>query len=130
MTYLALKYLHVSCVVLSGAGFFLRGLLMFAASPMLDRRWIRVVPHLVDTVLLGSAVALSVTSGQYPVVQNWLTTKVVVLLIYILCGMMALKRGRTRAARVGFFGAALLAFGFIVSVALSRSPLGIFVIFV
>ena len=66
MIYLALRNLHIACVVLSGAGFLLRGLWMLGASPLLGRRWVRVVPHLVDSALLASAVALAVTSGQYP----------------------------------------------------------------
>lgn len=126
MIYLALKYLHVGCVALSGTGFFLRGLWMFCGSPLLHRRWVRIVPHLVDTTLLGSAVALAVISGQYPLAQDWLTAKLVALLVYILCGMMALRRGRTRAVRAGFFVAALLTLAYIVSVALARSPFGVF----
>ena len=126
MIYLALGYLHSSCVVLSGAGFLLRGLWMLCDSPLLERRWVRVVPHLVDTALLASAAALAVRSGQYPLAQHWLTAKVVALLAYILCGTMALKRGRTRAVRCFFFVVALILFGYIVSVAMTRSPLGVF----
>lgn len=129
MTYLMLRNLHVSCVVLSGAGFLLRGLWMFAASPMLNRRWVRVFPHVVDTTLLGSAVALAVISGQYPLAQNWLTAKVIALLCYILCGTMALKRGRSQAVRSAFFVAALAVFAYIVSAAMTRSPLGVFALF-
>lgn len=126
MIYLALKILHVSCVVVSGSGFLLRGLLIFFASPLLNRPWVRVVPHVVDTVLLGSAVALAVISAQYPFAQDWLTAKLIALLIYILCGLMAFRRGRARGLRAGFFVAALLAFIYIVSVAIARSPLGPF----
>lgn len=130
MIYLALRNLHIACVVLSAAGFLLRGWWMFAASPLLGRRWVRVVPHLIDSVLLASAVALAVASGQYPLAQDWLTAKVVALVAYILCGTMALKRGRTRAVRSVFFVAALAILGYIVSVAMARSPLGFFAKFV
>ena len=130
MIYLALRNLHIACVILSGAGFFVRGLWLFSGSPMLSRRWVRVVPHVVDTTLLGSAVALVVISGQYPLAQSWLTAKGVALLGYILCGTMALKRGRTRAVRAWFFIAALAVFAYIVSVAITRSPLGASVLFV
>jgi uncharacterized membrane protein SirB2 len=128
MTYLALRNLHVACVGLSGAGFFLRGLLMLCASPLLDRHWVRLAPHLVDTGLLASAVALAAISGQYPLVQDWLTAKLAALLVYILCGMMALTRGRSRAVRAVFFVLALLAYAYIVSVAMTRNPLGLFVL--
>ena len=124
MSYLILKHLHVGCVVLSGAGFLLRGVWMLADSPWLQRPVVRVVPHVVDTVLLASAIAMTVISAQYPFVQPWLTAKFCGLLAYILLGMMALKRGRTKAQRATFFFAAMLAFAYIVSVALLRDPRG------
>ena len=64
--YLAIKDLHVTCVILSGIGFFVRGLWRLRASPMLQRRWVRVFPHLVDTVLLGSAITMAVPSHLRP----------------------------------------------------------------
>jgi len=126
MLYLALKNLHVLCVVVSGSGFFLRGLWMLSDSPRLNLRWVRVVPHVVDTLLLVSAIAMAVIGAQYPFAQDWLTAKLIGLLVYILCGMMALRRGKSKTTRGIFFAAALLAFAYIVSVALTRSPLGVF----
>ena len=122
MIYPALKHLHVTCVALSGLGFALRGFWMLTDSPRLGLRWVRVVPHVVDSLLLGSAVALAVLTAQYPFVQGWLTAKLAGLLVYILCGTMALKRGRTKASRAVFFFAALMAFAWIVSVALTKNP--------
>lgn len=126
MSYLALKHLHLTCVVLSGTGFFLRGLWMLLDSPLLQRRWVRIAPHLIDTLLLGSAVAMAVLSAQYPFVQDWLTAKVLGLLVYILCGAVALRRGRTKRQRAVFYLLALAVFAWIVSVALTRDPLGLF----
>lgn len=126
MLCLALKNLHVLCVVVSGSGFFLRGLWMLSDSPRLNLRWVRVVPHFVDTLLLASAIAMAVISDQYPLAQDWLTAKLIGLLVYILCGMMALRRGKSKTTRGIFFAAALLAFAYIVSVAITRSPLGVF----
>jgi len=123
--YLLLKHLHVSCVVLSGSGFFLRGVWMLRESPLLQRRWVRVAPHLIDSLLLGSAISMAVISAQYPFAQGWLTAKLVGLLVYIGCGSVALKRGKTKALRSAFFVLALAAFLYIVSVALTRSPLGV-----
>lgn len=125
MDYLLLKNLHVMAVAISGTGFFLRGLLMLSDSPLLTHRWLKVLPHVVDTVLLGSAITMAVISAQYPFVQPWLTAKIFGLLAYILLGMMALKRGRTKPVRTAFFVAALLAFAYIVSVALTRDPRGL-----
>lgn len=126
MGYLILKHLHVGCVVLSGAGFLLRGLWMLADSPLLQRRSIRIVPHVVDTVLLGSAIAMMLISQQYPFVSGWLTAKLAGLLLYIVCGTMALKRARSKPQRAAFLLAAVLSFAWIVSVALTRNPLGFF----
>lgn len=123
MSYLALKHLHVTCVVLSGLGFSLRGWWMLTGSPLLQARLSRVVPHVVDTLLLGSALVMAWQSGQYPFAQGWLTAKFFGLLAYIACGTMALKRGKTPRQRLVFLVLALAAFAYIVSVALTRSTL-------
>lgn len=68
MIYLALKHLHVTCVLASGVGFLLRGMWMLAGRP-LSKRWVRILPHVVDTALVASAIALAVISHQYPFVQ-------------------------------------------------------------
>jgi uncharacterized membrane protein SirB2 len=122
--YLALKHLHLTAVILSFALFVLRGLWMLADSPALQRRWVRIVPHLVDTVLLASAIGLALTLRQYPFVDGWLTAKVLALIAYIILGSIALKRGRTKPIRAVAWIAALATFGYIVSVALTRHPLG------
>jgi uncharacterized membrane protein SirB2 len=125
MIYFALKHLHVTCVVLSGTGFVVRGGWMLQDSPRLQQRWVRVFPHVVDTLLLGSAISMAVISAQYPFALDWLTAKLFGLLAYIVFGTLALKRGRTKAQRAVFFVCALTAFAYIVSVALTRNPLGI-----
>ena len=120
MNYLALKHLHVTFAALSGSFFLLRGVWMLLDSPMLQRRWVRIVPHVVDTVLLTSALALVFWSGQFPFVQNWLTAKVLALLAYIVLGTIALKRGKTKGIRTFALLAALATFAYIVAVALTR----------
>ena len=95
---------------------------MLIDSPQLGYRWVRVAPHLIDTTLLGSAISMAVISSQYPFSQNWLTAKLLGLLAYILCGSMALKRGRTKEQRAAFLVIALVVFLYIVSVALMRDP--------
>lgn len=124
MLYLALKNLHVSCVVLSGAGFVLRGFWMLFESSLLSRRWVKVAPHFVDTALLLSGVSMAVISAQYPFAQDWLSAKLFGLFAYVLCGAVALKRGRTKAVRAIFFMLALAVYAYIVSVAFNRHPAG------
>lgn len=120
--YLALKGIHVTCVILSLTGFVVRGAWMMRGSALLNRRWVRVAPHVVDTLLLASAIALALLSHQYPGVHDWLTAKVTGLLVYIILGSIALRRGRSRRVRIGFWVAALASFGYIVAVALTRNP--------
>jgi uncharacterized membrane protein SirB2 len=73
-------------------------------------------------MLLGSALALAFMSGQYPFTVDWLSAKFLALLLYIVLGSLALKRGPTLAVRRASFGLALATYGYIVGVALSRSP--------
>ena len=120
-TYTALKSIHVIAVVTTIALFALRGAWMLASSQRLAQRWVQVVPHVVDTVLLASALAMLMVAGWSPV-QPWLATKIVGLLIYIALGTVALKRGRTRTARTIALAGALLTFAWIIAVAITKSP--------
>jgi uncharacterized membrane protein SirB2 len=122
MSYLILKNLHVGAVAVSFGLFVLRGLWMLGAPHRLQARWVRIVPHVVDTVLLASAIALAMLTFQYPLAQPWLTAKVLALIIYILLGMVALRRGRTRGQRSVAWLSALAVFAYIVAVALTRDP--------
>jgi uncharacterized membrane protein SirB2 len=123
MDYLLLKQTHVTCVVLSYAGFVLRGIWMIRDSRLLERRWVRVLPHVVDTALLASAIALAVMLKQYPLAEPWLTAKVAGLALYIVLGMVALKYGSTRRVRMGAWIMAQAVFLYIVAVALTRNVL-------
>ena len=122
MTYVALKQLHIACVVLSYAGFVARGVWMMRESPLLGTRWVRIVPHVNDTLLLATAIALAVMSGQYPFQQGWLTVKVIALVLYIGLGMLALRPGRAQGVRIAAWIAAQAVFLYIVGVALTRNP--------
>ena len=123
MLYLTLKVVHVACAILSISGFALRGILMLADSPLLAARFARVAPHVVDTVLLASALWLAALIGQYPFVQGWLTAKVLALILYIALGSIALKRGRARWMRTATLAGALAVMAYIFAVALTRNPL-------
>jgi uncharacterized membrane protein SirB2 len=122
MDYLSLKIVHVGCAGISYSLFVVRGVWMMRGSLLLQRAWVRIVPHAVDTVLLASAIALALMSHQYPLVNGWLTAKVAGLLIYIGLGTVALKRGKTRRARIAAWFAAQAVFFYIVAVAVTRMP--------
>ncbi len=122
MDYTTLKSLHLTTVAISLALFALRGIWMIADSPRLRAPWARVVPHVNDTVLLVSGIALAYTLDLSPLEHGWLAAKIVALLAYIALGTIALKRGRTRSLRIAAWLAALLVFGYIVSVAVAHDP--------
>ena len=118
-----LKLAHVVSVVLSGAGFVARGALMLRGSPLLQARFVRVAPHVVDTVLLASAVWLAWLMRLSPF-DGWISAKVLGLVAYVVLGTVALKRGRTRGVRAAAFAAALATFAYIVTVAITHDPRG------
>ncbi len=124
--YLDIKWVHVFAVIASGSLFALRG-----AGVLAGARWpmwapLRYLTYAIDTVLLTAALMLVTILHQYPFVQGWLTAKVCLLVGYILLGTFALKRARTRRARAWCYVAALAVFLFIVSIARSHNPLGVF----
>lgn len=122
--YLTIKSVHMLCALLSATGFVLQGVWMMQRSALLEHRVTRTLPHLVDTVFLGSAIALATLSAQYPFSAPWVTAKVSGLLVYIVLGAIALRRGRTLRQRVIAFIAALATYAWIVSVALTKNPAG------
>ncbi len=131
--YLPLRQLHIACAILSVSLFVLRGALMLARGALMladssrQRNLVlRYLPHVVDTVLLTSALMLTTIVRQYPFSNGWLTTKLVLLVVYVVLGSIALKRGRTRVVRITALVAALATVGFLLTVARAHHPLGLF----
>ena len=124
MDYSTVKTIHQSAVALSFAGFFARGLGALGGAAWVRARPAKTLPHLVDSVLLLSALWLAWTLRLNPAGAPWLLAKIVGLVAYIGLGMVALKDGRPLALRATAWLAALLVFVYIVSVALTKSPLG------
>ena len=122
-SYAAIRQVHVAAAAVSLALFLLRGAWMLYSPPRLQVRWVRIVPHCVDTILLASAVWLAWQLGAEGT-RGWLVAKVIAVVVYIAAGTMALKRGHTRGVRFGAFIVALFTFAYIVSVALTKSALG------
>src|SRR5262252_4783429 len=109
MDYATVKLIHQGAVAVSIMGFFARGLGSLRGARWVRERAARTLPHIVDTVLLVSAIALAWMLRLSPLQAPWL---------------LALRPGRPDAVRVGAFVAALATFGYIVSVALSKDPAG------
>jgi uncharacterized membrane protein SirB2 len=122
--YLQVLHLHVGCVVLSGSLFTARALLRIANNPLANHRGLRILSYVIDTTLLFAAILLTLILHQYPFVNGWLTTKVLLLVLYIALGTIALKRAQSTAARVLAILAALAVFTYIIGVAVQHHPAG------
>lgn len=122
MSYALLKMIHVGSIVVSYLLFFVRGIWLMQDSEKLHQRWVKILPHVVDTLLLASAIALAITIQQSPLNNAWLTAKVTGLIIYIGLGMVAMRFGKTRRTKIVAWVAAECVFIYIVLVALTKSP--------
>lgn len=125
--FLTLKTLHIIFALISLTGFLLRALLMYTGSPLLRHRAVQIIPHIVDTVFLGSGfwLAFVVNFGLFS--NPWLTMKVLLLMLYLLFVGITLSRGSTMITRTVSFFLAILTYVYIVGVAINKSPLGWFV---
>ncbi|MGA2551603.1 MAG: SirB2 family protein [Burkholderiaceae bacterium] len=126
MAYLVAKQLHVTFVALSFIGFFARGVMMLLDSSLRNTRLIRIGPHVIDTLLLLSAVYLAYVVLQTQGRHLWLLSKLIGLVLYVGLGVVALKRGRTKTVRFMVWLLALAVFAWIASVAFSKNPWGFF----
>lgn len=95
-------------------------------SAMMQKKWVKIVPHINDTILLGSAIVLTILIEQYPFTDAWLTAKLLALVVYICLGIEALHIARTDFGRVMAWLGALVVFLYIVSVALTKNQFGFF----
>lgn len=129
MDYGTLKMVHESAVAVSFTGFFARGVGTLRNAGWVRHRAARTLPHLVDTVLIVSAVWLAFILRLTPANSPWIAAKIAGLVVYIALGMVALRFGRTKAARATAWIAAMLTFGYIVSVAIVKDPRGLLSLF-
>lgn len=118
--YLLFKHIHLAAVGLSGLFFAVRGLWMMYGSTVMQTALVRVLPHVIDTVLLLSAGALVYHLGGIPL---WVQVKVLALFVYVGFGVTAFKAGNMAVRMTAFF-LGLLTYSFIISVAVSKSPYG------
>ena len=124
--YASVKLLHQSMVALSLGGFFVRGAASLMGAAWVTSRPARTLPHVVDTVLLLSALTLAWMLRLAPGNAPWLTAKVLGLAVYVALGIVALRPARPLAIRVSAWIGALATAGWIVSVAVAKHPMGAF----
>ncbi len=108
-----LKLTHLAAVALTLLLFVLRSAWAFQGSALLRHPVMRWLPHVNDTVLLGGALGTAAAIGQYPFVNDWLTAKVLALVLYIVLGHITLWRCRGNAQRVFWFALSLGVFAYI-----------------
>jgi uncharacterized membrane protein SirB2 len=130
MDYATLKLIHVSAVVLSLSGFTARGVGALRRASWVRHRLARTIPHLVDTILLLSALGMLWVVRLTPWALPWLRAKIIGLVVYVALGVLALRPSitarmpRPMPSRLIAWISAILVFGYIVSVAVTKNPLG------
>lgn len=121
--YLFIKQLHMSAAALSITCFVVRAWWSVRESPLRHARWVRILPHLIDTVLLGLGVTLMLLLAVWPWQHPWLAAKLLALLVYIGIGTIAIKQGARPQTRAAAAVAAVAVFGYMVGAAIRHSPL-------
>jgi len=116
-----IKSIHILCAAVSIIGFTLRGFLKITSPDKLAKKWIKISPHIIDTLLLLSAVILVFLTEQYPTTNTWIIAKLIALIAYIGLGMLTLKFAQSRPQILAAFIAALLCYTYIISVALTKT---------
>ena len=122
MTYFLIKSLHMFTALATISGFVLRGYWMMSRSDYLQLRITRIAPHVIDTVFILSGIAMVWLLQLDAFSQPWLLAKFAGLIVYVVLGTIAIKRGPTMQIRIIAFVAALAVFAYIVGVAMSKSP--------
>lgn len=122
MAFMLTKMLHTFAAVLTICGFILRGYWMMSGSELLQHRLTKVLPHIVDTVFLLAGIALVWMMSLNVITQPWLLAKFAGLVVYIVLGTVAIKRGKTKEIRVMAFAGALAVYAWVVGVAIAKTP--------
>ncbi len=109
-----IKHLHVALAATTLGLFLLRA--WWAQRGLLARQgaWVKRLPHVIDTALLLSGLALIVTTGFTPANSHWLAIKLLLLMGYIVCGALGLhyaapnRQGLFRSAAIALFAGIIL----------------------
>lgn len=123
--YAILKHLHLIALSLSFVLFFVRGVLMIRHSSSVNHRSFLIAPHIINAVLIGSGVTLTIVLGLSPSTQSWLMAKLIALIVYIGLGVIAFKHSNPNIRKI-LWVIALVVFIFIVSIAITKNPLGFY----
>jgi uncharacterized membrane protein SirB2 len=127
--YIPVKSVHVAAVLASGSLFALRGALVLSGRTWAMSAPLRYLSYSIDSVLLTAALMLATMLPGAVFANGWLAVKLTLLMLYVLLGSFALKRGRSPRSRTLFFIAAVAVYAFMYSVARAHQPLGVFAFF-
>lgn len=120
--YILIKLIHISCAALSITSFMLRGMWMMNNSDLLNKKVVKVLPHVIDTLFFSSGVCLVLLLGNDILTQSWLLTKLALLPIYIVFGFLALSKNMAKPVKTTAFFVAIAIFSYIVGAALMKNP--------
>ncbi|MCH1918595.1 SirB2 family protein [Shewanella sp. A3A] len=120
MVYMAVKHFHLTMIGLSVMLFIARFGMKLKGSALLQKKWLRIAPHAIDTLLLLSGASLCFIMSQYPIVDGWLTEKLVAVVAYILLAAMAMKADRGTMYRIFCFVGALAWLAFAAKLAMLK----------
>jgi len=118
--YLLIRQLHILTATLSVTLFTSRFLLLIRSLAWQPKRWLKVVPHVNDTLLLIFAILLCIIIQQAPLITPWLTEKVAAVILYILAGMFALRWSKNRLSKIIWFMIALFMFAYAANIAINK----------
>lgn len=121
--YLTIKSIHMITAALSISLFCFRAIKKLRQPHYSPAGSLRILPHLNDSVLLACAIYLAIASQQYPFSADWLTVKLIALVVYIGLGMVVMRLAQSFRQRLVAFVLALLTFGYIVQTALTHNPI-------
>ena len=118
--------LHVVAAFLSISGFIFRGILHLSSSDLVNKKWLKISPHVNDTILIVSAIVLLQRADLSILNTPWLQAKIVALILYIALGLIAFRFAKTQTVSLFAWIAAIFVFAYIVGVAITKSPLVLF----
>jgi len=128
MNYLTLKYLHIICVAGSFSLFFIRGIWLLRSYPHAQEPWIRALPHVIDTLLVASAIGMLALAPKGIWDGDWMLIKVVLVVVYAVMSVLLLRLAKSKIQKILLWVAALLVFLFATTVSVLHHPLGIFLV--
>lgn len=127
--YPQIKQAHVMLALLSGAFFSVRGFAALMNAKWQQRRPVKLLSYAIDIALLAAALMLLAIVPWTVFGNGWLVMKLILLVVYVTLGVYTLRLARSPRARVICYVLALLVFGWMVTIARTHHPLGLFSLF-